>query len=285
MSECIPKGTAVVLDAGSGFVPLSLDLLKEGDIREVVVLFSHWHHDHTQGLLLSPVLFMKSIDLKLVGPVQNGVDPKQMLEDMMRPPYFPVHWKRVDSHITTKGLEFPETWVGLFHPQGGIKVMRIEEYERLLKEGKFLPIGKGKYPVEECLVLTMHTSNHPEETISYRFDEKPTGKSFVFLTDHENQAALPLDLKRHLQGATLLLMDSQYRQEVYDQRTAGYGHGTPGYCVKVASQVGAKMLGLTHHDPSSTDDDIEEILREAVSQPEIDSVKVFACADYQEVEV
>ncbi len=285
ISDRIPPGTALVLDAGTGFVPLSQDLLREGGLREVVVLLTHYHHDHTQGLFLSPLTFMKDVKLRLCGPIQLGVDPKRMMQDLMRPPYFPVHYKRVESHVSTKGFEFPETLVLLFHPQGGHKLLTVVEYERLLGEGRFLPIGKGKYPVDECLVVTMLMSNHPEETISYRIEERPDRRVFVLLTDHEDQPALPLDLARHLQGASLIIMDAQYRQATYVERTAGYGHGTPGYCVRVAEQVGAGKLGLTHHDPASTDDDVRAIVEEAKAGVTRGDLEVFPCADYQEIEV
>ncbi|TAK95057.1 hypothetical protein EPO05_05385 [Patescibacteria group bacterium] len=276
---------AVVLDAGSGFVPLSYDLLREGGIEEVVVLFTHYHHDHTQGLFLSPLIFMKNMGLRLVGPLQNGVDPKQMLEDLMRPPYFPVHHREVDSHIVCKGLEFPKTWLGLFHPQGGGRLMEVDAYEKLLLKGRFLPIGKGQYPVSECLVVTMRIANHPEQTITYRFEERPTKKTFVLLTDHENQSGLPLDVQKHLQNADVIFMDAQYNDATYQKRTSGFGHGTPRYCVRVAKQVGAKRLGLTHHDPNAKDTDVDAILAEARTEPGSEDLDVFLCADYQEIDV
>lgn len=53
--------------------------------------------------------------------------------------------------------------------------------------------------------------------------------------------------------------------------------------MKVAQAVGCKRLGLTHHDPASTDEDILNILKEGeagVTDPELE---VFACADYMEL--
>lgn len=285
MSDCLPKGMALVIDAGSGFVPLTYDLLREGGIEEVLVLFSHYHHDHTQGLLLSPLAFMKNVKLRLAGPVEGGVGPKEMMEEVMRPPYFPVHFREVSSHITCKGFEFPKTLVGIFHPQGGYKLILIDEYERLVGSGQYLPIGKGKYPASECLVVSMYNSNHPERTISYRFEEKPTGKTFVFLTDHQNEDGTPVSMQRHLKDVDLLVMDSQYSRKMYDERTAGFGHGTPDYCIGIAEKVGAKKLGLTHHDPNSKDADIDAILAEAQAKSNGGAVEVFACADYLTIEV
>ena len=284
MSECLPPGFALVVDAGSGFVPLSMELLKEG-IKEVAVLFTHYHHDHTQGLFLSPILFIKPIKLRLFGPVEADVGPREMLRDMMKSPYFPVDAREVASHITCRGLDFPRTWVGLFHSKGGSRMINVEEYERIVAAGQHLPIGKGKYPVDECLVVTMYKARHPESTISYRFEERPTGKVFVLLTDHENEDGIPQALKAHLGGADLLVMDSQYKRKTYDESTAGFGHGTADYCVRVAKTVGAKYLGLTHHSPFSTDADIKAILAEGAVKLKGSDLEIFVCHDYQEVDV
>lgn len=284
MSDCLPKGMALVIDAGSGFVPLSYDLLSEGGIEEIFVIFTHYHSDHTQGLFLSPFTFMKNVRLRLVGPVEGGIGPKEMMEDNMRSPYFPVNFREVASHITCKGLESPKTLVGIFHPQGGYKLMAVDEYERLVGAGQFLPIGKGRYPASECLIISMYTSNHPERTISYRFEEKPSGKTFVFLTDHQNEDGIPVALRKHLKDVDLLVMDSQYPRKMYDERTVGFGHGTPDYCVGIAEKVGAKKLGLTHHDPGSMDADVDAILAEANAKANGSGLNIFACADYMTVE-
>jgi phosphoribosyl 1,2-cyclic phosphodiesterase len=284
ISECLPEKMALVVDAGSGFVPLSFQLLQE-NIEDIALLFSHYHHDHTQGLFLSPTIFIKGIRMRLFGPIESQVDPDQMMKDMMRSPYFPVDYKEVASHITCKGFDYPRTWVCLFHPIGGMKTMRVDEYERLVQAGKTIPIGSGKYAAEECLVVTMYKSRHPESTISYRFEEKPTGKVFVFLTDHENEDGIPMALRAHLQNADLLVMDAQYTRDKYQTKTAGYGHGTADYCVRVAENVDAKVLGLTHHDLTATDADVEAVLAEGRSALNGSSLQLFACRDYQTVEI
>lgn len=284
-SKHIPQNVAIFCDAGSGFIPASYDLVKEREITDIIILFTHYHHDHTQGLFLAPPIFMKKYKLRLCGPVDHGIGPKEMMQDMMRPPYFPVHVKEIGSHINYKNFEFPHTLVGLIHPQSGYKLMLKDEYERLVEANSFLPIGKGKHPLNECLVITMYRTRHPEQTISYRFEEKSTGRVFVLKTDHENEDGIPVLLRDHLRDVNLLVMDSQYTRAVYEKRTVGFGHGTPDYCVMVAREVGAKELGLTHHDPFSKDDDIQKILKSAQEQPNRDKLVILACKDYMELEV
>ncbi len=299
-SQCLPEKMWLVVDAGSGFVPLCAEALKSG-VKSVQIFFTHWHHDHTQGLPLGPLTFIKQIPIVCWGPVDGGMGPREVLTTLMKPPFFPVDFKVIGSHFTFKKLEYPNTKVVLIHPEGGVNQMTVEQFEQFENDGKLLPIGKGRYPRDECLLIRMLHSNHPERTISYRFEEGPTGKVFAFCTDHENQDGLPNDLKSHLSGADLLVMDSQYRREKYEQVTAGFGHGTPDYCVRVALDVGAKSLGLTHHDPPSTDKDVEAVLAEAKNaftaklnlakekaskfKPSLGLDKIFVCRDYQKVTV
>ena len=301
ISDCLPDGMWLIVDAGSGFKPLSDDAMKAG-IKSAHIFFSHYHWDHTQGLPLGSLTFMKHIPITLWGPVDKSCGPKEMMEASMQPPYFPKAFAEVASHFRFKEFEHPTTKVIVIHPEGGIKQMNLDQFEEFEKSGKPLPIGDGRYPKSECLIIRMYRTYHPEQTISYRFEEGPTGKVFTFLTDHENQAGIPNELRAHLANSDLLVMDGQYLQVKYDNlnfNTAGWGHGTPAYCVWVASVVKAKKLGLTHHDPSSDDNMVEKILAEATAavenlrekakregQPEPEfPQEIFACADYQEIEI
>lgn len=299
-SACLPEGKMLVVDGGSGFVPLSFDALKEG-IKSVDILMTHYHHDHTQGIPLSPLTFIKPIPITIWGPVDRDYGPREVLEVIMKPPFFPVDFKSVASHWNCHRLELPNTQVFVIHPQGGIKQMNVDKFEELEKANRAIPMGDGKYLKSECLVVRMLRSNHPENTVSYRFEEGPTGKVFVFLTDHENQDAVPNDLKAHLRNADVLVMDSQYTRERYEKMTAGFGHGTPDYCVRTAVMVGVKRLGLTHHDPNSTDKIVAEIVAEGrktlekegqkaqATDPKakisLTSENVFVCHDYDVVVV
>jgi len=299
-SQCLPPGMWLVVDAGSGFVPFCFDALKAG-VKQAQILFTHFHWDHTQGLPLGPLTFIKTIPITCWGSEDEGIGPREVLTASMKRPFFPVDFAEVASHFSFKRIEHPNTQVILIHPEGGIKQMPVDQFESF--DGKPLPIGRDKrrYSRSECLVIKMMRSYHPEKTISYRFEEGPTGKVFVILTDHENQDALPSGMKAFLRGADLLAMDSQYTRDRYQKMTAGFGHGTPDYCVRVALEVGAKRLGLTHHDPGSTDKAVDGILedaKKALANAEDELKKadpkannglkadqIFACRDYQVVAV
>lgn len=284
-SDCLPKDTLLSVDAGTWFMPMSIDWIKEWWKTKVTVLFTHYHHDHTQWLLLSPYLFNKSIDLKLFWPIDSWVWPQKMIQTLVIPPYFPVHYKEIESHIIYEWFDFLQTVILVFHPDWWQKTITKKEYEMVEKNKEQIKFWKKSFDLNECLVIHMHKSNHPEHTVSYRFEEKTTWKVFVFMTDHENQDWLPNSLRNYLTWADLLVMDSQYTKEKYEKATSWFWHWTPDYCAKIAKEVWIKNLWLTHHDPLSTDIDVENIAKSAIEYADDKSMNIFAVRDYQEIEI
>lgn len=290
-SDCLPPGVALVVDTGSGYLPLSHQLLKE-KIMSVAVVFTHYHHDHTQGMLLAPHTFIPAAKVAVWGPTEHGEGPQEILQAIMRAPHFPVDFAKVAHRFKCHNLEHIGTQVLVIHPVGGFTLMKVDRFERAVAEKKQLPLQGGKFPVEECLVVRMYKTTHPEYTVSYRFEERPTGRVFVFLTDHENTDGYPLELKNHIRGAHLLIQDGQYSQKKYQEQTAGYGHGTPEYCARTAGICDVERLGITHHDPMASDEEVDARVSEArvfAREYGVELGKVgefiFGCADYQESEV
>jgi len=274
----------LAVDAGSGFLPLSSDALAQG-MKELVLLFTHYHYDHIQGLLIAPPIYIKPIPIHAFGPVQDGVGPLEMLKEVMRPPFHPVDSKVVRGHYHGYNLDHPAGKILLFHAQGGLRLLDVDQFDRLGDGPDVqMPFKGGRYPLKECLLLKMHYSRHPERTISYRFEERPTGKTFVFLTDEENRDGIPLELRKHVAGADLVIQDVQYTRSTYEATTAGYGHGTPDWALRVAVASGSRRIGFTHHDPFASDEKVDAILEEGRRQAPTD-IELFACADGDVFEV
>lgn len=286
-SPCLPAGQWLVIDAGTGIVPLSADFVQAGG-QEVTLLHTHYHHDHTQGLALSTLPYLKQVPVTIYGPTDQGLGPREVHQGLMQPPYFPIDLQEVGSHVRCVDIAQPNSTVLVVHPEGGRKVLTVEALERLTTDGGQLTFAPGmRFALADCLVIAMQRSNHPERTIVYRFEERPLGRVFVFVTDHENQDGVPRRFCTHLGGADLLVMDTQYTRQKYEELTAGWGHGTPDYSARVAKLVGAKALGLTHHDPGSSDALVDEIVETArgILEAEGLSIPVFGCRDYMVVDV
>lgn len=282
-SPCLPEGTWLVVDAGTGIVPLSWDFTAEKG-RGVILLLSHYHHDHTGGLMLTGFPYDKRMPLDIFGPRDHGIGPAQVYRALMQPPWFPVQFDDVCSHIRCHEVASANDALLVIHPQAGVHQMDAVLFEQTVAESGRVPFPDGRnWEVRECLVVRMYRSNHPEQTISFRFEERSTGETFVFVTDHENEDVIPPRFRLHLEGADLLVMDCQYTREKYDRFTAGYGHATPDYVAWVAREMGVGHLGLTHHDPPASDDQVDEIVETV--RGFLPGGEVFGCADYLEVEV
>ncbi len=290
LSDCIPRDTAFVLDAGAGLRQCSKDIMGAG-ILNLAVAITHWHWDHTLGFVMAAHTHVPTARVKVFGPKEYGYGPEQNLGVLLRRPQFPVDFEAVEHRFKLVDLERVGNQVLLIHPQGGFHLIPRHVFDKHEEEKTQVPMGKvGRFPLSECLVVKMFRAKHPEYAVSYRLEERTTGRVFVFLTDHENTAAFPLDLKAHLKGANLLVQDCQYSQAFYEALAGGWGHGTPEYCAKTAIVADADVLALTHHDPNASDDDVDQRVAEAKAAVVRESgggkiPVVLGLADFMELEV
>lgn len=290
-SDCIPKGHGLAVDCGTGLVPYTDSLLGR-KILNLDVLMTHPHHDHTMGLPLAGHPFIDAARINVWGTNEHGIGPKEVMEYLFKPPFFPVDFPLVRHRFVTHNLGVIGTQVLTIHPVGGYQLHNTDVFKRAEAADQQLAFKGGKrFPIGECLVVWMYRTLHPEYTVSYRFEERPTGRVFVFLTDHERTASFPSDLVRHVRGAHLFVQDGQYSKITYETRTAGFGHATPEYCVELANLCEVEVLGLTHHDPRAKDTMVDERLAEAKAHAEKIGCSpnfvraIFACADYQRLVV
>jgi len=131
--------------------------------------------------------------------------------------------------------------------------------------------------------------SHPNGGYGYKFTEH--GKIFVYLTDNELgfQHEGGLDREEYIdlcRGADLLLHDAQYTTEEY-KHTRGWGHSTYLDATDLAIKAGVKRLGLFHHDPDRTDDDLDrqaDICKNNI-QKIGSQVECFPCSEGMEVEI
>jgi ribonuclease BN (tRNA processing enzyme) len=131
--------------------------------------------------------------------------------------------------------------------------------------------------------------SHPNGGYGYKFIEQ--GKVFVFLTDNELDFQHEGGLSRakyieFCQGVDLLLHDAQYTEEEY-KFTRGWGHSNFGDATDLAIEAGVKSLGLFHHDPDRTDNDLDrqvEFCQERIHQKD-GKTECFATAEGMEIEL
>jgi phosphoribosyl 1,2-cyclic phosphodiesterase len=235
----------IILDAGTGIFPLSQTLLAEMPLRANVLL-THSHWDHIQGLPFFVPNFIPGNTLRLHGafdPISgNGVE--QVMSVQLQYSYFPVREAELKARI---------------------------EYVTLTPEQSF-QLGTA--------TVTPFLLNHPVINFGYRIEAD--GKSVFFTGDHEPSHNIyhPQDagfseyqqfvdekdasIVQAMQGVDVLIADSSYTAQEYPGKR-GWGHGSFDSSIDYARRAGVRVLFCTHHEPTRSDDALEDAFAQALA--------------------
>ena len=234
----------IILDAGTGIFPLSQALLAELPVT-ANVLITHSHWDHIQGLPMFIPNFIPGNTLRLHGgfdPV-SGKGIEQVMAVQLQYSFFPVREVEMKARI---------------------------EYVTLTPNE---PVRVGSATVTPCLL------NHPVIDFGYRIE--CNGKSVFFTGDHEppyniyepgeegfDEYQVFVEEKSQairdaIRGVDVFIADSSYTDAEYTSKK-GWGHGTYGSSIAMAKAAGAKMLLCTHHEPTRSDDALEQVFANAL---------------------
>jgi phosphoribosyl 1,2-cyclic phosphodiesterase len=232
-----PSGTRFILDCGTGLRTLNNRFSAEnGGALDAHIFVTHYHWDHIQGLPFFAPLYSPQNRFQFYSFRSDflGRDSlKRVLEAQMALPYFPVD----------------------------LSAMSAERAFTELAGGDRLTIGDTT--VTACWL------NHPQGCLGFRFDT-PDG-SIVYATDNEpGRREFDATLLELCAGADVLINDAQFKPEQLAGNRKGWGHSSWEESVRLASAAGIGQLVLFHHDPDSTDRDVDDILRQ--SQDRFDNV-------------
>lgn len=221
------SGSVLILDAGSGIRPLGAAL---EEVQRIDILLSHLHMDHIQGLPFFGPMYNPAVEVNIWGPISTTKSLRERVTRYLSPPLFPV---------------------------------RVRE----LPNVRFHDVPPGSFDIES-LHVTAELVCHPGATLGYRIEE--SGSALAYISDHE-PALGSVDLLsttdwvsgfQVAKGAAALIHDSQYTDEEYEERI-GWGHTSYSQLLSFASMAGVETLVTFHHDPSHSDDmldDIHEVL-------------------------
>ena len=251
----------IIIDLGTGVRALGKslianDLKKFGKI-EADIFVTHTHWDHIMGFPLFGPAYISGTKLRITGPVTFETNTlEDIIKNQLSYSYWPVRLDELAADISFKQIN--ETTLDL---GGGLTVT-----------SKFL--------------------NHPISCLGYRFNYK--GKSIATVFDHEPYynlfASDPSSAKegeitaaeenekivRFIQGADIVIHDSQYGEEEY-KRFVGWGHASCSHSVEYAQKANVKKLVLFHHDPNHTDEQLEQLEKIYVDSSK--SVEVISAKD------
>jgi len=223
------SGQIYIVDAGSGIRNLGKVLSRENEQKQLRFFFTHAHWDHLLGFPFFTPLY--SGDYKVTfcsGPHAQGAI-HDYLTHQMAAPYFPVE----------------------------LSALRAEFIFECMN-----PCHEDRYCCFSDIQVRAFPVNHPNGGFGYKFVEGE--KTFIFVPDneirfHHEDGPDRAEFVEQFRGADLLIHDSQYTEEEYGM-TRGWGHSTFADAVDLAMDAGVKKLGLFHHDPDRSDDELDRHL-------------------------
>jgi phosphoribosyl 1,2-cyclic phosphodiesterase len=242
-------GRTIILDAGTGIIPLGRELAKravqEKRPLELLLLFSHLHHDHTQGFPFFTPAYFPNTRLHIFGPGGTPETLKHVLEHNQSAETFPLSLWDMAAAKTIESVRESQVIVW------GSALQGYEENVRVVEAGSRLS--------PDAVVIRIHKSHaHPGGVYIYRITWR--GKSVVYATDTEGYVGMDRKLVAFARDADVLIHDAQYNEEHYRGQlagfpsTQGYGHSTATMACEVAAAAETGELVLFHHDPAYSDD-------------------------------
>ena len=239
----------LLCDAGTGIIPFGNHIVEQADIRELLIILTHYHWDHICGLPFFVPAFLPDWNITFFGPGHGAPDIEEHVSAQMRAPYFPVG---------------TETWLA------NINYLRPTRDQKI----DYGPIS-----------FSYQSVHHPGTTFGYRINAN--GKVVLYISDNEclyldksirqkygefseEEQRLLTEMQKEeydaeiklIEGADILIHDAQYTHEDY-QKKRGWGHSCYIDTVNTAIDAGVKELYLYHHDPNYDDDAIQKIYEHA----------------------
>lgn len=253
--EVQANGHLIILDGGTGIIGLGYDLVrrrKERDVPTVAtILFSHTHHDHTQGIPFFLPAYQGANTFHILGPRTFDQDLEETLSRAMLPPAFPVQLQDLHSFKVIRNME--ETDMIVFPNSDKNPEFRHRYHDAAVSSPRAVVIYAQK------------SYAHPQEGV-YHYRIEWAGKSLVYATDTEGYVGGDQRLSQFADSADLLIHDAQFTEAEYldtESSKQGWGHSTPQMAASVARRANVHTLVLYHHDPSHDDDMVMAMEREA----------------------
>ncbi len=228
-----PSTPYVIFDAGTGLRNLGNWLRQSSDIQECAIFLSHGHWDHVSGMPFFVPLFNKNWTVNIYAPENIGnIGPEAFINSLFSSTFFPVNW---DQLISNKRI-FP------------------------LKDGQKVSLAGGATVSAHA---TNHGNDHSNGLFSCAFRFEKNNKSIFYSGDHE-LGPDPDKLDRSssfftgLRDADIAILDSQYTLDAYSTHI-GWGHSAVEQWPPIIHELGVKVFIPSHHDPSYSDDLIDDI--------------------------
>ena len=211
--ELVTNEFQIFFDTGSGFQNAILNPNKD-----ILILFSHFHHDHLQGLAFNKYLLKPETKTFISSALVNSEELNKIVRR-----YF-------------SGVFFP---LDLFDNLDNVTFLNFSEAQRTVKGGLNI----------EAIKL-----NHPGG--SYGYSVTTNDKKCVFLCDNEFTTSQADALKNFSRNADIVIWDGMFTEEELKLKT-GWGHSSLEQGVEFFSDINCGQIIISHHAPYRTDAELD----------------------------
>lgn len=229
--QIITKSNEVILcDAGTGLRDYSLSIDPDASLSTYHIFISHLHWDHIQGFPFFAPAYKPGNRIVFHG---FHKEIESTIRAQMDAPCFPVPFSAMQADI-----EFDIREEGDDFEIDGVHIEAIKQ-------------------------------QHPGDSWGYCFKED--GKRVIYSSDSEHGPESSDDDYKFIeffQSADVLIFDGQYTFEEASNEKRHWGHSDHMTAVELAARAKVKKLVVFHHEPSYSDDMIEEIHKDALNYRE-----------------
>ncbi len=263
--EVIAGNHRIILDAGTGIIPLgdkifkehisSSDTMADREPVDVTLLLSHVHQDHIQGLNFFKPANILTTQLALYGFSGNNQTLDKTLAELVYGKSFPMTIYDITADYNINDISESE-----------IIIINPKSHKRSVK--RISDIKNSDINDDEIVISMLKSNSHPNFGVLF-FKIQYKNKSLVYATDTECYYGGSRKLELFAKDVDLLIHDSQYTTEDYLSNASpkqGFGHSTFEMALNSASASCAKKLALFHFDPSYNDEKLTFIENYLISK-------------------
>ncbi len=230
-----------IIDAGSGIRSLGKFLMTEERMKgkaNLNLFFTHSHWDHIQGFLFFLPLFISGNKITIHSTFP---DIEERLRYQQKRTHFPITFDEFSADIIFNHFE----------------------------EGKPLIVNNVE--------LISKSVRHPGGNYTFKFKEIVDGKEkiFVFCSDAEFTLDSLNNINDYInffKDADVLVFDTQYTFVELLQKI-DWGHSSSSIATDIAVKSNVKQLILFHHEPSYDDEQMDEVILQALRYKDITAPK------------